>query len=434
LTASRLGDRLGTIDYRASVGRLIEHLLDTSFKKSDDYFERALLELIDCSRPGVTPVNLLKIVCVAALTTLIGVLAYTFTNTMLRSPSPLDHGSVRVVQDAASTGSRETPASRQSAVSSLDGFLNAARHSRPTIKIRSRIDSGPWVEDSAIYPLRGRNVALKVEKVPGGQIRWYQIIPDISKIYKNANFPWDPDPYQWIGFAKIDYHRKELTRFRDRWRIHPFDGKTDTLPIGPTNSSFYHDDVGSFWFQAEVATKGRIYRSAGIEDSDKRGLSPKVFRVSVRACRGYIGYLTSFFNVPGLFGSTTYQSNNYIGVDCADVLVAAHGKWQNRPIKKNYNVAMLVRQWPKAKEFDLAEGTAEMEVKWDRDIRPGWFIAVRYGGQRQYQHVGALFRDANKTGILDRDDLVIHAGPGPLKISPLREGNFDGHVVVLRSY
>jgi hypothetical protein len=287
------------------------------------------------------------------------------------------------------------------------------------------------VKNRAIYPLKGQKIVLKVDEVPKGQIRWYQIIPDTSKIYKNANFPWEKNPYQWVGFAKIDHSRKELSRFRGHWQIQPFDNQEDRR-ARYKKSRFYHEDVGSFWFQAEVEREGTIYRSAGIEDSDKRGLSPQVFRVSIRDGEGYLGHLTSFLNVPGLFGSVTYQSNNYIGVDCADVLMAAYGKWKQEPIKKNYNVAMLVSQWPKVEEFVLLEGSPNKELKWGRDIHPGDFIAVRYSGRKQYQHIGALFSDANKNGVLDGGDLVIHAGPQPLHCSYLKERNFDGHVAILR--
>jgi len=325
-----------------------------------------------------------------------------------------------------------------------DAFTSFVKHGRPTILIESSIDNGHWVKSRAIYPLKGQKIALKVDEVTGGCIRWYRIIPDISKTYKNANFPWEKNPYRWVGFAKIDYFRKELSQFRGHWQIQPFNNQADGKIRGrksssfggswseAANSRFYHEDAGSFWFQAEVAKEGKLYRSEGIEDSDKRGLSPQVFRVSIRDGEGYLGYLTSFFNVPGLFGSVTYQSNNYIGVDCADVLMAAYGKWKNETIKKNYNVAMLVGQCSKVKELNLQEGAPDKKLEWGRDIHRGDFIAVRYGGRRQYQHIGALFSDANENGILDGGDLVIQAGPVPLHLSYLKEGNFDGHIVVLR--
>jgi hypothetical protein len=382
-------------------------------------------------------VNRLKILWVAAATTLVGVLAYSFAIRCLKLAKPANVA--RKSHESDEVTGKETPVFVES-----DAFVRSTKHSVPILLIQSSINDGPWVKSTAIYPLKGQKVALKVDKISGGKIRWYQIIPDTSKMYKNANFPWDKDPYKWAGFAKIDYHRKGFTEFRGRWQIEPFDSENDTgvrdqqsssvhsLWNKAANSRFYHKDVGSFWFQAEVNKEGVIHRSFGIEDSDNKGLSPKIFRVSIRDGEGYIGYLTSFFNVPGLFGSVTYQSNNYIGVDCADVLMAAYGKWKNKPIEKNYNVAMLVSQWSKVREFDLLEGTANEQIKWERDIHPGCFIAVRYTSSKQYQHIGALFSDANQNGILDGGDLVIHAGPVPLHCSYLREGNFDGHVVILQ--
>jgi len=394
-------------------------------------------------------VNRSKILWVAVGTTLVGVFAYSFAIRCLKLSNPANHTSVAALEKppkvALKSGeSGEAAGKEVSVVPESEAFARSLKHSVPTLQIQSSVNGGPWVKSAAIYPLKGQKVTLKVEKISGGEIRWHQIIPDTSKIYKNANLPWEKDAYKWVGLAKIDYQRKELAGFQGRWQIELFDNENNTqiqdrksssfrsLSNRAENSKFYHEDVGSFWFQAEVKKEGVIYRSAGIEDSDKRGLSPKVFRVSIRDGEGYIGYLTSFFNVPALFGSVTYQSRNYIGVDCADVLVAAYGKWKNKPIEKNYNVAMLVSQWPKVTEFDLLEGTADRQLQWGRDIRAGYFIAVRYRGSKQYQHIGALFRDANQNGVLDGGDLVIHAGPVPLHCSYLKEGNFDGHIVILQ--
>jgi hypothetical protein len=52
--------------------------------------------------------------------------------------------------------------------------------SAATLVIKSRVDAGPWTTDSAIYPLKGQKVILKIDAIPGETVRWYQIIPDIS--------------------------------------------------------------------------------------------------------------------------------------------------------------------------------------------------------------------------------------------------------------
>jgi len=231
-----------------------------------------------------------------------------------------------------------------------DTFASSVRHSRPTILIESSIDGGRWVKKTAIYPIKGQKVALRVDEIPGANIRWFQIVPDTSKIYKNANFPWEQNPYQWVGFAKIDYHKKELIRFRGHWEIEPFDNE-----------------------------EGSAFR-----DRESSSFGP----------------------------------------------VENMGK--HKPIEKNYNVAMLVSQFPKVVEFDLLEGRPNKKLRWGKDVRPGDFVAVRYSGRKQYQHIGALFSDANGNSILDGGDLVIHAGPQPLHYSYLKDGNFDGHVAILR--
>ena len=321
-------------------------------------------------------------------------------------------------------------------------FFPVSKCSAEPLTIQSRIKEGPWLKSRCIYPLKGRKIFLKVNSVNGGHIKWYQIFPNLTKIYKNANHPWEKEPYKWVGFCKIEYFRKEMKKFDGQWVIEPFekingDGFLDKIrlwfsPENKINSRFQHNDVGSFWFQAEVEKNGHISRSPGIKDSDKRGLSPRVLRVSVREREGYLGYLSTFFNVPGLFGSVPYQSMNYIGVDCADVLVAALAKWQKKTIKKDYNVAMLVNKFPKAAQFDIINGQPAKKIEWQKHVRPGDLIAVRYTASRQYQHIGALFSDKNLNGILDGGDLVIHAGPYPLQYSYLEEGPFDGHVVILR--
>jgi hypothetical protein len=318
------------------------------------------------------------------------------------------------------------------------------------IEIQSKVNNDQWITKDSVYPLKGDKISLKVKKMPEAKIRWYQIIPDISKIYKNANHPWEKDPYKWVGLAKITYQKKELTQFINQWEINPFRNNNEDenkenssgsffktildkiLQRPQTNSTYYQKDVGSFWFQAVVEKDGKKYRSPGIEDSDKYGISPKVFRISIREQEGYLGYLTSFFNVPALFGSTLYQSTHYIGVDCADVLIASYGKWKNKTLDKNYNVGMVINKFNKISECEIRNGHPSIKLKWGKDIFPGDIIAVRYFGKRQYQHIGALYSDKNRNSILDQDDLVIHAGPYPLHTSALSEGKFDGHVIILR--
>ncbi len=306
-------------------------------------------------------------------------------------------------------------------------FAAVVSAQRLQIKARvARVANGQWTACNAISVKNGETFSLKVDSVPGGTVAWYQIIPDCQQFHKNANYPWEKDPYTWVGFAKIAYFREELIELKGKWIITP-DFRCTSF-----NSPYFHDTLGSFWVQAVVDAGGNRRSSYGIDDNDNRGLSPKVFRVSIRESDDYLGYITSFYNVPGLFGSTPYQSDNYIGVDCADVLMAAYARWKGTTSTKDYNVAMVVNAMGKRAACVIDSGVPDTLIRWNSQVRPGDLIAVRYEGAKQYQHIGALYQDADDDGIVDADDLVLQAGPFPLCMTKLREGSFDGNVVIVR--
>jgi hypothetical protein len=190
--------------------------------------------------------------------------------------------------------------------------------------------------------------------------------------------------------------------------------------------------IGSHWFQAEVTLPDRALSSPGLETIEPRGLSPDVFRVTFRDGDDLVGHLTGYFNVPRIFGSVPWQVRHYVGVDCADVLMAALAGAKREPIERDYNVAMLTRSLPTVATATLGGGELSRRLRWGADVRRGDFVAVKYAGRGQFAHVGALFADRNGDGLLDADDLVIHAGPAPLHPSPLGAGAFDGELRILR--
>ena len=284
---------------------------------------------------------------------------------------------------------------------------------------------------NSTYLLEGKELKLKFSVKNAKSIKWYQIIPNISKFYKNANFPWDPKPYQWAGFGKIEYEKVEIKEFENQKIV------TITQKIleknRPQGYTLYNSKVGSFWFQA-VATKnsGKTIKSTGLKQNNSRGLSPKVFRVSFMKSDDYIGYLTTFSNVPGIFGSIPYQSKNYIGVDCADVLMAVSSIITKKKLK-DFNVAMLVTKLKKRASLHIKEGKPSKKLIWGKDFKKGDFIAVRYSPKSQFAHIGLLYEDSNRDGILDSGDFVIHTGPEALHISTLDVGVFDGFVKILKN-
>jgi hypothetical protein len=298
------------------------------------------------------------------------------------------------------------------------------------VLIQAQVAEGEWQAQPAIYAKEHQSVLLKVIAEPKSLIRWYQIVPNTKKHYKNANHPWEPNPYKWAGFGKIEYRKVELKQFQNHPQI---EITAALLKEGNLwQSPYYEAHLGSFWFQVEVIdTEGNKVSSPGLESANDRGLSPKTFRLSFMKDTSYLGYLTSFFNVPGVFGSIPYQSQNYIGVDCADVLMAANAIKSKTQVK-DLNVAWLVTNLKHVAKKQNFIGS-KTKFKWGKDIFPGDFIAVRYLKNRQYAHIGALYEDKNNDGYLDGNDLVIHAGPNALSFATVLEAGFIGDIVVLKN-
>jgi len=313
-----------------------------------------------------------------------------------------------------------------------------------TVGIESRVDGGPWRAVSAVSCRVDQRLELRVRETPGATVGWYRIRADLRTRYANARRS-GPNA-GWQGHDRIVYSRDELRSLRGRWCVEPFRDAVRprwfdtvrrwlTLHVWRFPLRFrrwQRDDVGTFWFQVEVERDGVIERSPGIESGDHRGLSPDVFRVSLRESDAYLGYVTGFYNVPGVFGSTLHQSAHHLGVDCADVLVAARSEHTGRPMERNWSVALLVDRLEHVAAFSVRGGNLTEEPRWGECVRPGDLIAVRYRGHATYGHIGALAEDANRNGVLDAGDVVLHAGPLALAPTLLGKGAFEGQCLVLR--
>jgi hypothetical protein len=110
----------------------------------------------------------------------------------------------------------------------------------PSFSIESKIGGGPWQRRTAVAPLATDSVALRIPHVDGADVRWYLVFPDLSKVYANANPPWsEKDPYKWVGVARIDYYRVELTdqRRRRRWRSERRGYGPSRRPLSPPRES-----------------------------------------------------------------------------------------------------------------------------------------------------------------------------------------------------
>jgi len=315
---------------------------------------------------------------------------------------------------------------------------------KPSLAIRSRLGEGRWSSKRAIATSNGKELSLSVSAKEGASIRWYLVLPDLTRNYANAAPPWETNAYAWTGMDAIGVFQIELAAFRNRAEIRPFDGDAVASAIAALKDSvaasggnlegfeFYHAELGTFWFAADVEIDGRASRTRGAVDVSDRGLSSEVFRAVVRGGETYLDALRGFYNVAGLFGSTTWQASHHVGADCADILMAALAEWQRRPLARNMNVQQLTQILKVVATIDVTNGEPSRTLRFGEEIEEGDFVAVKYEGFRKFVHVGAIAADADGDGVLSPNDLVLHAGPYPLHPTRLVYGAFDGEVKILR--
>jgi hypothetical protein len=171
-------------------------------------------------------------------------------------------------------------------------------------------------------------------------------------------------------------------------------------------------------------------------------ISDRVFRYTVRRGDGFLGWVTSYFNVPYLFGSAgkgaRSQAERYVGADCADILVAALRRSGARQIDYS-SVIDLVGRLPRTGgpvEVAPCDGGGACpqpgpRLRFGSDVAPGDLLALDYIGAdelpRAWDHIVALVEDrgpngAPPDGLLGPEDLVADSGSAEgLRFAPLGE-------------
>ena len=148
-----------------------------------------------------------------------------------------------------------------------------------------------------------------------------------AAVYANA-VVLGPDHGKWIGFDRLEYfetplagdaHHAASCATRCRRRARRCRRRRRAPSRGPGSASCTSPP--------RCSSATRRAATPGAEDAPDGTLAARVFRYSFRSGDDFVGWLTSYFNVPYLFGSAgkgqKAQAERYVGADCADVLVAA---------------------------------------------------------------------------------------------------------------
>ena len=266
---------------------------------------------------------------------------------------------------------------------------------------------------------------------------------------------------RWIGIDRIAYFETDVGLHRggadgDGWtrRVDGWTRLADAHPSDPAHD--VRGGLGTMRFKAALSLDcGRTWvESPGAAARDRLGIKPTVHRVSFREGDDFAGYVTSFFNVPQVFGSLPAQARRFIGVDCADVLIAAartrgHKKIGYTFVEGLWKYAsevvprLLVRHdrvVPSAVHWSRAADPAPGEVRRGDIIPIGYERRREEYGYRSFAHVAVLYADRSDPsgpakgaadGLLDPFDLILHVGYPALEIEPLG-GQAPATIAVLR--
>jgi hypothetical protein len=292
--------------------------------------------------------------------------------------------------------------------------------------------AGEEVGVRVVMRARGRLVALP----PEARIRWLRVVPHMQHRdtpppndgiaqYSNSVL-FGPDHGRWIGLDAVEYESVPLEA-SERVSI---DGSEAVVRGSPNR----RDGAGTLWLAADVTMPdGTVLRTPDHDDVDRLGLAPSVMRVSFRASDDFVGWLSTYFGVPNIFGSTRGQSERYVGADCADVLVGARRASGDRSLQ--YTSVTGIGRYAEAvtpalrmgADGAIVEDTDEAPptvLRWGRDVEPGDLFAIDYADPdsrlpRAWDHIGALGRDADGDGVLSAGDTLRHMAPSGLVDSPI---------------
>jgi hypothetical protein len=278
----------------------------------------------------------------------------------------------------------------------------------------------------------------------GVEVAWRRVEPrmqhtstaapnDSISVYANA-VVFGPHHGQWIGFDRLEYFETPIEDAQAT-RLELASAAPTTPPETARGEPW--STLGTMRLAATVSLGAEHASTPGAEDAPAGQISDRVFRYSLRADDSFLGWLSSFFNVPYLFGSAgkgpKSQAERYIGADCADVLVAALRRTGRRDLEYSSVQDMartMTRVSGPALVGDKDKPISSLRV--GKDVQPGDFLALDYVNAtelpRAFDHIVAFVEDRGPggpaDGLLGPEDLVADSGDASgLKLEALsRQG------------
>ncbi|MDD5492496.1 MAG: hypothetical protein PHV60_07445 [bacterium] len=296
-------------------------------------------------------------------------------------------------------------------------------------------------------------------------INWYKIEPEMYHVtgpgndpvnpwflwYTNAGAPGGKTDRQPLSVDKITYRENQLITENNKWII--------SANAHPTDSEYdIHDGLGTMRYSVAIEYKDADGRKKQLESPNlnryaNNGISNEVTRITIQNDTSYLGTLTGYFNVPGVFGSYPAQVDNYTGIDCADLVVGGWNKYKKKNIPYTnvsglrYSMVdsglmklIVPDHYYDSKGIIYSKYNGEDGVPYEQEtikieqngVRKGDVVLFNYNPDKtdkSWDHVGILFADSSDTGepngILDEYDLILHCGPAEPRINQF---SYEGFV------
>jgi len=291
-----------------------------------------------------------------------------------------------------------------------------------------------YFTDAPTLKLRGRRIRQRqlqpLSRLGRARVQWYRVEP--FQHHKRLKPPNKGNPAysnsvlfgrrhgKWLGFDTLEYHEAILPGKRGATLV--------VSKATPTHRKVnVHGGLGTMRYKVVVRWSGGSAASPGANDNRRGGISRRVLRVSWREADDFVGYLTSYFNVPNVFGSAgpgrRHQTELFQGADCADVIV---GGARRAGAKLAYTHAAGLQKYARRvtrkllltrRGLTYADGPRKgrrVRLRFGRDVRRGDIMLIDYvgwkGSPRSWDHVGVVARDKGRKGWFDPKDPVIHMG------------------------
>lgn len=268
--------------------------------------------------------------------------------------------------------------------------------------------------DAGRVRLGGRvHATLPMRQAPAHALHWYKVEPTSENLSNTATGS--------FRFAEIPYAETEVAAWRARASV--------GADVRPTRTSDRGRGLGTMRYKLAVITARGTLATPGAEARSGRGsgLSEAVHRVSLRRDDSYLGMLDELFGQPYIWASggqpdARHQSERLEGADCADFVVYGVRRLGHR-VPYTFSEGLRAH----ARRLGAGRPRADGVYVDDRGAplpfpRPGDLVLFP-------RHVGALTRDRGVPGVLDHEDLMVHALFASPREQPIADSGYAGRPV-----